>query len=1790
MNHKIKIYLVCLFALFVVGCSDNKNIAESTNGIVDTNIQPTIVFTENVSDKINTLFDSHGEIKVNGKEFYGKYVFRKNNELSLIFDDILSANTAYKLEFDFNAINKNTNSHIKSKHFTMNFKTNELIVDVINGNFIKDTEILDKIKFESKVEISQEIPLENIKQYISLLDENNNAIDITITPLENKQFKITSTPLDSPQDRDQTYTFVFDKQIGLTKAIKIPIVATKSENLEIIDIQAIYGNKISIEIRFSDILEKNPNLNNFIKVSPNVKFSVSQANDMINISGNFEQDKEYTIEILQGIKSQNNLTFKENYTKSIKINDTAPRIVFANDGVFMPDSSNKKLAFRSVNVKKARITLQKVYANNITQFLQEQNLTKKSVNNFYDYRFEQMGDTIKEMTIDIHSPKNIWVQNEIDLSSLKDSTGIFIVGIHFDEEDVDYVFPSGTANWKKQNYFYDNGNVYKQLIFSNIALIAQKYFDGKDKKIIASAIDVRTNTPLSNVNIQAISGNNQIISSALTDRSGNAILDYDNDIHNGVFYISATANNGDSSDLTILKLSSQQISSDGFEVDGVASKNGIKAFIYTDRGVYRPGEKVNLTIIARSNNQALEHPIKLSITNPRNKKQVDNLSLQSLGDGVFYYEFETMKNADTGIYNVNVDIGDNIFTHKIAVESIVPNRIKVEINAQDSISLKQQNNIQLSLQSDYLFGMPASELEYHIETNVYPINFVSKKYKDWIFDNPTNLRYTYYDSFNGTLDDRGFAQRNITLNNINTINKNLEATITARVFENNGRAVSNRKKIALKVFDSFVGIKQPQTRYVKSGDTISLPIVLLDENENFIQNRTLKYTIYGNSYSWWWDYDDHNSFIQSLKSDKNTKILQEGEIISKNQITHLSFDVKEKGEILVEVRDTTNNQSASIFLYASSWGEPIDLEKISQLKIKANKSEYSHNETAKVTFESVKNGKALITISNNEEIIKRYWVDTNDLQTTIEVPIDKHYAPNLYVSVSLLQDYFANNNDRALRLYGVVPLKIIDESTKINLEIDTKDEILPNSELEVKLSNKEKKQVTYTLAIVDEGLINLTNFKTPSPWDYFYAKTKLGIQHYDTFDYIIAKSSGKIDKVYSIGGDEELLNAVDKQKGNENAERFKPVVFFVPPTQSDKNGEAKLSFKIPSYLGSLRVMLIAVDKNSYGSVSKDIRVSAPLVMLPTIPRSLKVGDKFKLPIEILPTKDGIKEATIHIKSDGIIDFDSNSKSIEFQSKKSKTIFFEGKVKEELGVENINLELKSKEFNMQDSTQIDIKAPNPYTLISQNYTIHANTALAIQAPKAFIKHSNKGKITLSTTPMLSIDHRLLWLIKYPYGCIEQTTSSVFPQLFIDKLSNADFIDKESIIANINAGIARIALFQTADGGFSYWQGSGESDKWGSSYAGHFLIMAKKQGYYVSEELLKRWFNYQIKNINYNDIYPLYLLALSDNPQLGLMNEVYENSLNKLSVTNRWLLAASYKLAGFDDIAQKITENLSIIPNENSQYYNYSYGSNLRNKAIILQAYKIINDKIHQDLYNEIKNELETNDWLSTQTISYALLVLSSIKEDAKSSKLEGKITLNGKSQNFNETKDKINFTLDSGEAIVESKQNLFANYTWEGITLDKAGDNIAQNMRLVREFVTIDEYGNESIFNPREIKNAQSFYIKLTLSGIDKDRNINLSNIALTQNLPSGWEIENTRLNSDILPTQVIKSNDSIDYIDIRDDKIMWFFSIYDTKVVYVKINAVTPGEYTLPPAYAEAMYNGSYQASTDSFRVKVNAK
>lgn len=1746
MLKNILVGLILSFLLIACSSEKNKNSSEliraQSQGLLKNHEAVFVEFKEAIVDFDEMSIDA----KINSKN--SKILLTKASDSRFLLDlTYLEANQNYKIEFIY-----------KNIPIVLEFQTGWI----------------ENFTYKAKLEQDEE------KAYLHLnysfgntynwqfKDKTQEGLKITLDGKE-LAFNLGEFSLDTDDikllDKPQELVLTYDEKIMGFKEAKVLQfqIPSKPKDNDFRLISAEEKDQIAT-LKFSKELAENQAFQDFIQISPELNFRAWSVGKELKISANFEPGEKYQVKIAKGLKSNQGLINKGEEVNITLQKDLDPSLVFANDGVFLPSGAEYQVYIKSRNVKKIHLKVSQIFSNNISEYLRYKNLVGKKDDStqeaFYSSDgFNYVAKKVIDKKIELKNQKNTWISSALDLSDLKGKSGIFSVSLSVDANDLDY---------KGENVYriINKASVSKNLIFSNIALSAQNL----NKQLVVHARDFSKNEALENVKIELVSKQNQILQSQNTDSNGDAKFQIQED--DEILYILASKEN----QISVLRFSNP-LSTDGYDVEGDQNHEMIKAFIYTDRGVYRAGDSVHLSVVARENTNPLKHPINFTLINPKNQKIIENQILKSQND-IYYTQINLDKNAINGLYRANFNIAGVEFSKDILVQSVVPNRIKVELNADENRSL-DDGNLNYELSSKYLFGALASNLKYQSVVYFSPKNYHNSKYKDYIFTNPSSLIISASADDKGNLDEKGRVQSSVEIpeNILNSQGYNFNARIVSEVFEKGGRSVKAVKDVNLNRYDYFVGMKALANSYVSEGETIDFYAIVSDLKEKLVSGKTLEYRIYQNDYYWWWDYDSYDEFLRSIKQDTNTKLIEKGELTSSSEPMKFSFNTSNYyGQMFIELIDKESEVSTGQSFYVSSWGEPSYADVVSSLKIKSDKNKYKIGQSAKIEFESVAGAKALITLSSNSKIIDRFVMDTQDESTSIELAMKKEYAPNIYVSVSLFQDYNKIDNDRALRLFGVIPLYVEDENTKLDLELKTPDKILPNSDFEIEIQSKDKRAFNYTVAIVDEGLLDLTDFKTPDIWKGFYAKTGFTLKTYDTYSQIIPKFTGG-DSV--LGG-----LRVDKNR-DDSAQRFKPVALFNTPARSDETGFAKLKFKMPSYMGSVRVMVVANENDAYGSVSKDIQVSAPLVMLETLPRTLKIGDNFTLLTQIFKTENRIKNATLSVRSkNSLIKISPDTQTIDFKSATNLEVMMDANVSDNrIGKELLEFELKSEDYTYKNEIEIDIKPINAYTYENNTSLIKAGESKEFII-KDYILGTTNATLKLSPTPILDMDKRIKYLLNYPYGCIEQTTSAVLPQLFLDKFSTE--FDKQKAINNINAAIERYSNFQTADGGFAYWQGGDESNAWGSNYAGMFLILAKQNGYFVPDSMYERWLKYE-QNFVQKSVYrdymmdikanSLYLLAMAKKPNISEMNLLYDN-LNTLSTEAKWQLAAAYKLAGVEDTAKQIASKISIEPD--SKYSFYTYGSLVRDEAIIANAYKQIYGTNNEELLQKISDTLLSKDYLSTQSTGYALyaLAMGANLENMNENFMDATLKIDDQAYTINQNQMQI-FSFNDEKAIVSANKDIFVSFGVEGV---KASENPAFSNKISLDRAFYDEKGNK--ISPSEIGSGQTFYMRISVS-LNEGANY-VSNIALTQILPSGWEVSNTLLD-DNTPSFIKNSN--YDFIDVRDDKIMWFFGLNKNRThhFYIKLNAITPGSYTLSGAYAEAMYDDTYRALSESEKVVV---
>jgi uncharacterized protein YfaS (alpha-2-macroglobulin family) len=811
--------------------------------------------------------------------------------------------------------------------------------------------------------------------------------------------------------------------------------------------------------------------------------------------------------------------------------------------------------------------------------------------------------------------------------------------------------------------------------------------------------------------------------------------------------------------------------------------------------------------------------------------------------------------------------------------------------------------------------------------------------------------------------------------------------------------------------------------------------------------------------------------------------------------------------------------------------------------------------------------------------------------TVVEFEATSAMSPNIYANISMLQPHAQTANDLPIRMYGVQAIEVIDPGTKLDPVIIMPDELRSEQEFTVTVSEKNKKPMAYTIAIVEDGLLDLTKFKTPEPWNSFYAREALGIKTWDVFDDVMGAYGGALEKLMAVGGDDEI-----KAPEDEEANRFKPVVLFLGPFYAKVGANREHKFKLPQYIGSVRAMVVAGYDGAYGSSEKTVPVKQPLMILATLPRVAGPTEEITLPVNVFAMDKNIKSVELTVKTEGQLALAENgSKSITFTEPGDRVVYFTLKAAQALGKGKVHVTAKSAGFDATYDVELQVRASNPEMSQVQETLLESGKSWEINYNPLGLIGTNEGVVEISSLPPLNLEQRLKYLISYPHGCIEQTTSSVFAQLYLDDLIKLDDNKAAEVQRNINAAIERIRTFQLADGGFSYWPGNSQVNLWGTNYAGHFLMEAKKQGYHIPEDVLSKWVSYQQEQANnwnavlYNDYqvqaYRLYTLAIAGNPALGAMNRLkgreYNNNIAK------YTLASAYAVAGYNDVALEIINGLTTEVKEYRELGG-TYGSTQRDQAIILETLVRLNKKTDAfEMIRVISEKMgNPNYWMSTQTTAYCLI---GIAEFARNYPAQGGVDVsvdisgNQFRVDGNRYLNQVTIIEPDKQGKVSVKNNgenpLFVKLIRTGVPLEGNEVSSENNIKMDLNYKNM----KGEIISIDNMKQGTDFIAEVTITnpGFRGD----YEELAITQIFPSGWEILNNRLDD----TDQLYAGAKPEYQDIRDDRVMSYFDLAkNTKISFkVYLNASYQGSFYMPAVFVGAMYDNSISSNTKGQWVKV---
>lgn len=1614
-----------------------------------------------------------------------------------------------------------------------------------------------------------------------------------------------------------------------------------------------------IEIVFSAPLSTTQDLKGLIEI-PEISSSIFQISEnRVFIYFEANTQNKLTLNIHEGVKDSQGKALGTSHTISFSEVSLKPQVEMSTTAAILPDSKSLIIPFRAVNLYAVDLSVIRIFENNVLMFMQTNSLASanelrrsgrlvykktlwlakdasKDIHHWGDYSIDLAGlihqepGAIYRVILSFRQEYSAYPcgggeNQDMKFADSSTSDGLTKVsGSVLSEEDeaiwntpeAYYYYNGGTMDWSvyrwterdnpcHPSYYMDSDRAAACNVFaSNLGMIVKRNSLNKLWIAVSNILDTK---PIGKAQVTAYNFQLQPIGKGETNGEGFVEI-----TPNGVPFIIVAESDKQKAYVRVVDGEEQSVSR--FDVGGKDIQKGLKGFIYGERGVWRPGDTLHISFILEDREKRIpdKHPVALEIYNPRGQFYTKMISTQGM-NGFYTFDVPTQATDPTGLWNAYIKVGGTTFHKGLRIETIKPNRLKINL-ALPKVLQATDKDFYAPLTSTWLTGATASKLKAKVEMSLSKVNTQFKNYGQYIFNNPaTDFTTIKTDIFDGTLDAEGKANVMLKVPTATEAPGMLNATFTTRVFEPGGDASIYTQTIPFSPFTSYVGINlnQPKGKYIETDKDHVFDIVTVNTQGQLVNSSNLEYKIYRIGWSWWWE-NSGESFGTYINNSSITPVAS-GNLQTRSGKASFKFriDYPSWGRYLVYVKDKESGHATGGTVYVD-WPEwrgrssKTDPSGIKMLAFSLNKDSYEIGETATAIIPAAAGGRALVSIENGSTVLRQEWIEvSNGGDTKYTFKITPEMTPNVYLHISLLQPHAQTVNDLPIRMYGVVPVFVTNSQTVLQPQIQMPEVLRPETNFNVTVSEKTGKPMTYTLAIVDDGLLDLTNFKTPDPWNDFYSREALGIRTWDMYDNVLGASAGSYSSLFSTGGDATLKPADAK------ANRFKPVVKFIGPFYLGKGKSQTHTLKLPMYVGSVRAMVVAGQEGAYGNAEKTAFVRTPLMMLSTLPRVLSIQEEITVPVNIFAMENQVKNVTVSLQASGggVQIVGANQQSLKFSQPGDQLVFFTLKTGSKTGKATIHLTANGGGQQTKETIEIEVRNPNPIVTLRNSQWVEAGQSKELSYNLSSSSANNQIKLEVSRIPSVDISRRFDFLYNYQHHCTEQLTSKALPLLFVGQFKTIDKIEAEKIKTNIQEAIRQIYGRQLPNGGFVYWPGNAVADEWISSYAGMFLTLAQEKGYAVHSNVLNKWKRFQRAaaqnwrmpqdasgwqqwQSELQQAFRLYTLALAGAPEYGAMNRMKEQA--GLSIQAKWRLAATYALTGKMKPAEELVYNAETTVSPYSSM-NQIYGSSDRDEAMILETLILMNrerDALQQA--KVVSKNLSQEEWFSTQSTAFALMAMGRLAE-----KLSGTLdfvwTWNDKQQPAVKSakavfEKEIATTPKSGMIAVKNqgKGALSVDLITRTQLLNDTLPAISDNLRMDIRYANL----NGTPISVNDIIQGTDFMAITSISNISGTSDY--TNLALTHIIPSGWEIYNERMVAPETESGAAdgsgKSVSKYNYLDIRDDRVLTYFNLRrgETKVFTVRLQATYAGNFIFPAVQCEAMYDVNVQARSKAGRTTVS--
>ena len=1660
----------------------------------------------------------------------------------------------------------------------------------------------DQVQYEVKVFFTQ--PVEE-EEALKIFDpEFVKQYEVTPSYLGNRRYNFEINNLKRGRT-DTTVEMVLDGKPlkSKSKASRDLLVCSK-DTFKAIDIKVDKENSTATLI-FSQPL-KQRNIDGFVSVTPEMGYRTEIVGNKIVFYLDKSNLYHYQLDDVQisvgsGIKDADGNSLRQEQTFKIDLTDILPKVKWTENGVIVPEVGDATIYFDAICLNSVVLRIVRVFDDNILVYYQDNDLDDS-------YNIRKVGRLEKKVTIALDNPDpSQWKTYPIVLSDYVDVRAGDMYQLILDFGPADYAFATDESkqltlenedlearywdgqayDFKESNYdgdwddpltatYYNYVEIQKNIIVTDLAVTAKM---GASDAIDVFVFRISDAEPVAGAEICAYNYQRQEIASAKTDSKGHAQLTCSN---RPAFVVAKDKNSGQS---LIKTNNGESLSYSKFDIGGETVEKGVSAFAYTNRGVWRPGDELQLNLMVSDVDAKLpaDYPVVMEVYDASSRLYARKSNNSPVG-GIYTFNVQTSPNDETGMWRASFKVGNSVINKYLRVETVKPNRLEIKFDAPEVVSLTNPRNAKLN--AKWLNGLTASGLKADIEVMVRQGKTSFSTFPTYTFGNDSEEFYSEEISlFSGALDGQGNAMVSFEPLQELSSEQMINATFITTVYEAGGDFSIGSSTAKLSPYERYVGVEMPATEskygsYYFTNRNWKFPVAVVKENGELAKSTiSLEYQFYKIDGYWWWSSEDAYSLRKYVRGSYKRPEMS-GTLTCNNGKTDLQLNVPNEkwGLYLLVITDKQcGNTFAKVMRFDWDYAtihSTGDSEGPVQLAMSCSQDTYKIGDDVVVYFPANEMAKALVTVEANDKVIKTMVFDKLTAEGKVEFKATEEMIPNVYVYVSLIQPRNAGN-DMPLRMYGVVPVKVEDSQLQLKPVLDVPETSNTKKKIQVTVKEENAKAMTYTLAIVDEGILGLTNFATPDPYNYFNAKQSLKVRTWDNYNYIIDAFSGELGTLYAIGGDGFINQEVTLDK------RFKAFAVTYGPFELKAKDQNTHEFEVPQCSGALRFMVVAKGNGkSFGAAGKRMNVVDPINLFPAVPRVTAPNDEMTLKVQVLAPNMKGQNLNVTVNNKNLNAIGTVPSSVKVDGNGEAMFVMKVKVPETLGNAVFDVKVSGGGYDAESKTEIPIRMP--YAEKRQTYTkeIAAGATESMNFDVPGIAGTQEGNVMVASLIPVDMYSRLNYLTTYPYGCLEQVVSAAFPQLYLNYFMQQSEEAQAKIRESIEEGIASLKSYQQADFSLTNWVGGRYVDPWTEIYALHFLVEAKNQGFDVPAYLFDGMMNYQadiakawrnnpdFKQGETIQAYRLFVLALGGAPEMGALNRFKEIKMN-YSLTSM-LTAATYAQVGKKNMVSQFWPTVQ--DGEHMSDYYSSFGSTTRDLAFMTYS-EMLCDKDQESIQghiNDLCDILNSGRWLDTQSTAFALFTLGKYAEKmgTTNAPISATVNVNGEDHTVNTNMGSTGFAivpkLGSNKIQVTNNSNqkvtakVFAKTAVAEYETNENGNFITMKVNYFDK--------NGAALNPASLPMGTEFTAKIT---VENPSEYKVTELALSYYLASGWEIVNERLFGQN------QTNEDAKHLDIRDDRAYFFFDLSpkQKKTFTLKLNATFEGSYMLPAVRCEDMYN-----------------